>query len=160
MNQTLLGNGLLTSEATSGAAAAAGRSRRSIRDRSPAYAGIMVEYAERLAASWRDGEVREPANRDMQRLTLEIISKTLFNATSATRPGRRRGALDAMGNFTQRSTASSASRSIRRPATSPPPGRPPLDDILYGFIPATAQRRRLRRLAARCSKRRTSTARR
>jgi cytochrome P450 len=49
------------------------------RDRIAAYAGIMVEYAARLAGTWRDGEVRD-VHKDMMRLTLEIVAKTLFGA--------------------------------------------------------------------------------
>ena len=49
------------------------------RDRIAAYAGIMVEYAARLGGTWRDGAVRD-VHKDMMRLTLEIVAKTLFGA--------------------------------------------------------------------------------
>jgi cytochrome P450 len=39
----------------------------------------MVQYADRAIAKWRDGEQRDVA-KDMTRLTLEIVVKTLFNS--------------------------------------------------------------------------------
>jgi cytochrome P450 len=39
----------------------------------------MVEFAERSTLSWKLGETRD-IHRDMMRLTLEIVVKTLFNA--------------------------------------------------------------------------------
>jgi cytochrome P450 len=39
----------------------------------------MVQYAERAIAGWKDGERRDLA-REMTRLTLEIVVKTLFNS--------------------------------------------------------------------------------
>src|ERR1700687_956047 len=47
-------------------------------DRIAAYADVMTAYAERQAAGWRDGEVRE-IHGDMMRVTMEIVSKTLFD---------------------------------------------------------------------------------
>ncbi len=75
----LLGNGLLTSEGDFWR-----RQRRLAqpafhRQRISAYGNVMVEYASRLLSSWREGEVRD-IHRDMMRLTLEIVVKTLFNA--------------------------------------------------------------------------------
>jgi cytochrome P450 len=75
----LLGNGLLTSEGDFWR-----RQRRLAqpafhRQRIGAYADVMVEYTNRLTSSWRDGEVRD-IHREMMRLTLEVVVKTLFNA--------------------------------------------------------------------------------
>lgn len=75
----LLGNGLLTSEGDFWR-----RQRRLAqpafhRQRIGAYGEVMVEYTTRLLSSWREGEVRE-IHREMMRLTLEIVVKTLFNA--------------------------------------------------------------------------------
>jgi cytochrome P450 len=39
----------------------------------------MVEYARRMVSTWTSGEVRD-IHRDMMRLALEIVVKTLFNA--------------------------------------------------------------------------------
>lgn len=77
--QRLVGNGLLTSEGEFWK-----RQRRLAqpafhRQRISAYADVMVEYASRMISSWREGEVRD-IHRDMMRLTLEIVVKTLFNA--------------------------------------------------------------------------------
>jgi cytochrome P450 len=49
------------------------------RDRISAYAGIMVEEASRVAQGWRDGDVRD-VHKDMMRLTLDIVARTLFGA--------------------------------------------------------------------------------
>ena len=75
----LLGNGLLTSEGDFWR-----RQRRLAqpafhRQRIGAYGEVMVDYTTRLTSSWRDGEVRD-IHREMMRLTLEIVVKTLFNA--------------------------------------------------------------------------------
>lgn len=75
----LVGNGLLTSEGEVWK-----RQRRLAqpafhRQRINAYGDVMVDYAQRMTASWRAGEVRD-IHRDMMRLTLEIVVRTLFNA--------------------------------------------------------------------------------
>jgi cytochrome P450 len=75
----LLGNGLLTSEGDFWR-----RQRRLAqpafhRQRISAYGDVMVDYATRLILSWGEGEARD-IHRDMMRLTLEIVVKTLFNA--------------------------------------------------------------------------------
>ena len=75
----LVGNGLVTSEGEFWR-----RQRRLAqpafhRQRISSYGDIMVEYANRAIAHWRDGEQRDVA-KDMTRLTLEIVVKTLFNS--------------------------------------------------------------------------------
>jgi cytochrome P450 len=75
----LLGNGLLTSEGDFWR-----RQRRLAqpafhRQRISAYGDVMVEFTERMISSWQQGETRE-IHRDMMRLTLEIVGRTLFNA--------------------------------------------------------------------------------
>lgn len=77
--QRLVGNGLLTSEGEVWK-----RQRRLAqpafhRHRINAYAETMAAYAERMISTWREGEVRD-IHRDMMRLTLEIVVKTLFNS--------------------------------------------------------------------------------
>jgi cytochrome P450 len=75
----LLGEGLLTSEG-----AAHLRQRRLMqpafhRERIAAYADMMVAYADRMRGAWRDGETLDVA-QEMNRLTLSIVGKTLFDA--------------------------------------------------------------------------------
>ena len=75
----LLGNGLLTSEGEFWR-----RQRRLAqpafhRQRISAYGDVMVEFANQLTSGWQAGEVRD-IHRDMMRLTLEIVARTLFNA--------------------------------------------------------------------------------
>lgn len=75
----VLGNGLLTSEAEFHL-----RQRRLAqpafhRQRIAAYAASMIDFGERVAGEWRDGETRDIAE-EMMRLTLYIVAKTLFGA--------------------------------------------------------------------------------
>jgi cytochrome P450 len=75
----LVGNGLVTSEGDFWR-----RQRRLAqpafhRQRISSYGDVMVQYAQRAIASWNSGERRDLA-RDMTRLTLEIVVKTLFNS--------------------------------------------------------------------------------
>jgi len=77
--QRLVGNGLVTSEGEFWR-----RQRRLAqpafhRQRISAYGEVMVDYADRAVSSWKEGETRD-IHRDMMRLTLEIVVKTLFNA--------------------------------------------------------------------------------
>lgn len=75
----LLGEGLLTSEGEKHL-----KQRRMIqpafhRQRIAEYAKAMVEYAEQLRDEWQDGEVRD-VDKEMMKLTLQIVGKTLFSA--------------------------------------------------------------------------------
>jgi cytochrome P450 len=75
----LVGNGLVTSEGDFWR-----RQRRLAqpafhRQRISSYGDVMVDYAKRAIANWREGERRDLA-KDMTRLTLEIVVKTLFNS--------------------------------------------------------------------------------
>lgn len=77
--KSLLGEGLLTSEGEKHL-----RQRRMIqpafhRQRIAEYAKAMTEYAVRMRDEWKDGEVRD-IDKEMMRLTLQIVGKTLFNA--------------------------------------------------------------------------------
>jgi cytochrome P450 len=77
--KSLLGEGLLTSEGEHHL-----RQRRMIqpafhRQRIAEYAKAMVEYAEKMSAEWTDGAERD-IDREMMRLTLNIVGKTLFSA--------------------------------------------------------------------------------
>jgi len=75
----LVGQGLLTSEGELWK-----RQRRLAqpafhRQRISNYAQTMVSFSERMIAGWRNDEVRD-IYRDMMRLTLEVVVKTLFSA--------------------------------------------------------------------------------
>ena len=48
-------------------------------DRIAEYGGTMVAYTDRLLDGWGDGETRN-VHEDMMRVTMEIVSKTLFDA--------------------------------------------------------------------------------
>lgn len=77
--KNLLGEGLLTSEGAFHL-----RQRRMIqpafhRAKIAEYAGVMVENADKMAASWHDGEIRD-IDREMMHLTLRIVGQTLFGA--------------------------------------------------------------------------------
>jgi cytochrome P450 len=74
----LVGNGLLTSEGEFWR-----RQRRLAqpafhRARINAYGETMVAYAEKMLDSWRDGEQRD-VHQDMTHLTMQIVTRTLFN---------------------------------------------------------------------------------
>jgi cytochrome P450 len=75
----LLGDGLLTSEA-----AVHVRQRRLMqpafhRDRIASYGEVMTTYADRVCDGWSDGDVVDVA-QEMNRLTLAVVGKTLFDA--------------------------------------------------------------------------------
>ena len=80
----VVGNGLLTSEGDFWR-----RQRRLAqpafhRDRIAAYAQVMVGAAEGLLSSWWPGQVRD-IHEDMMRLTLEVVTGTLFVSKIARR---------------------------------------------------------------------------
>jgi cytochrome P450 len=75
----LVGNGLVTSEGEFWR-----RQRRLAqpafhRQRISSYGDVMVEYTQRSMSNWRVSDVLD-ISREMTRLTLEIVVKTLFNA--------------------------------------------------------------------------------
>jgi cytochrome P450 len=77
--KNLLGEGLLTSEHQFHL-----RQRRMIqpafhRQRIANYANAMIEFGEKMADEWTDGEELNISN-EMMRLTLNIVGKTLFSA--------------------------------------------------------------------------------
>ncbi len=75
----VLGTGLLTSEGEFWR-----RQRKLVQPafhqgRIAAYAEVMVEYTERMVASWADGQTLDIREATMH-LTLDIVAKTLFDA--------------------------------------------------------------------------------
>jgi cytochrome P450 len=77
-SKRLLGQGLLTSEGAMHL-----RQRRLMqpafhRDRIAGYGDLMVGYADRMRRGWTDGAVLD-ISREMNRLTLSIVGKTLFD---------------------------------------------------------------------------------
>src|SRR5438034_62527 len=81
-NRHVFGDGLLTSEGDFWL-----RQRRLAqpafhRARIASYAETMVQYAQRMLETWRGGEERD-VHREMMRLTLKIVVKTLFDADVA-----------------------------------------------------------------------------
>jgi cytochrome P450 len=77
-SKRLLGQGLLTSEGAFHL-----RQRRLMqpafhRDRVAGYGDLMVGYADRMRRSWSDGATFDIA-REMNRLTLSIVGRTLFD---------------------------------------------------------------------------------
>ena len=74
----IFGNGLLTSEGDFWLKQRRLAAPAFHPDRIAAYGSVMASYADRLAASWRDGDVRD-IHRDTMKTTMEIVSKTLFD---------------------------------------------------------------------------------
>jgi cytochrome P450 len=75
----LLGEGLLTSEQPAHL-----RARRLLqpafhRDRVAGYGEVMIEYADRAQRRWVSGRAMD-VSKEMARLTLDIVGKTLFDA--------------------------------------------------------------------------------
>jgi len=76
-SEALFGNRLLTSDGSFWL-----RQRRLLQpafhhDRLVEYSRTIVDYTERMLATWQDGEARD-AHEEMVRVTMEIIAKLLF----------------------------------------------------------------------------------
>jgi cytochrome P450 len=140
INTLVLGNGLLSSDGDPWL-----RQRRLMspafqRQRVTAYAPAMVGYAERMLARWKPGETVE-IFAEMSRLTLEIASKTLFDAEAGDQANIVGTALEVLLD----AFISRVNRLVPIPHWVPTPRNlrlrkavRRLDEILYGFI---AQRR-------------------
>ncbi|MFO0950639.1 MAG: cytochrome P450 [Isosphaeraceae bacterium] len=136
-----LGEGLLTSEGEFWR-----RQRRLAqpafhRERINAYAQVMVDFTERMLRTWQDGQSRD-VQADMMALTLEIVTKTLFDADIV---GSASGVAEAMETlmfcFTDR-----VNRLVRLPVWIPTPSNlmfrkaiRSVESVLYAII---AERRR------------------
>ncbi len=94
-SKALLGEGLLTSEHEFHL-----RQRRMMQPafhkaRIAEYARSMVEYGDRMASEWRDGDVLD-IDRQMNYLTLQIVGRTLFNAEVGDDADKIGGALNTL----------------------------------------------------------------
>jgi cytochrome P450 len=69
-----------------------------------AYGQIMVDYTERMIAGWREGATFE-VHREMTKLTMQIVSKTLYDAdfsSNADEIGHAMEALNSVGDMQYR----------------------------------------------------------
>ncbi len=132
----LLGEGLLTSEGEHHT-----RQRRLVqpafhRDRLPRYAAAMVECALHTRDQWKDGETYDIA-REMNRLTLAIVAKTLFSADVSSEADEIGSALNEVLRLfeTVLLPFSELMEKLRFPAMRRfEKARDTLDRIIYGMI--------------------------
>lgn len=108
------------------------------RRRIEAYGETMVSFTERMLEGWRDGEVRD-VHREMMRLTLEIVAKTLLDADIA---GEAEDVGEAMGEIMDYFSDQGSGSFLRLlPERFPTPGNVRyrravrrLDGIIYSII--------------------------
>ncbi|MGI9034843.1 MAG: cytochrome P450 [Pyrinomonadaceae bacterium] len=132
----LLGEGLLTSEKEFHL-----RQRRMIqpafhRQRIAGYAASMIEFSDKLSGEWRDGETRD-IDREMMRLTLWIVGRTLFSAnveTEAMQVGAAMTTIISMFNFMLLPFPKALEKLPLPPIKKLRRARQTLDDIIYKII--------------------------
>ncbi|HEY0460899.1 MAG TPA: cytochrome P450 [Pyrinomonadaceae bacterium] len=132
----LLGEGLLTSEKEFHL-----RQRRMIqpafhRNRINEYAKSMIELGERMAGEWRAGEVRD-IDKEMMRLTLWIVGKTLFSASvedAADEVGKAMTTIISMFNFILLPFSELLEKLPIPPITKLKNARQTLDEVIYKII--------------------------
>ncbi len=135
-SKVLLGNGLLTNEGADHL-----RQRRMIqpafhRARIAEYARSMVMYADQMADSWHDGDVRD-IDQEMMHLTLRIVGKTLFNAEvgdDADRIGKAMTTMVELFNFLLLPFSEWLEKLPFPQSIRFKRARRTLDDIVYGII--------------------------
>jgi cytochrome P450 len=135
-NRRIFGNGLLTNEGDSWL-----QHRRLVqpafhRDRVESYGNTMVNFTERMLATWHDGEVRD-IHLDMMHLGLDIVAKALFNVAIADERDGVCAALNAVQELNSggrlllppilRRLPTAGNRCYERAARQ-------LDDVVYGLI--------------------------
>ncbi len=132
----LLGEGLLTSEREFHL-----RQRRMIqpafhRNRINDYANSMIEFGTRMADEWRDGDVRD-IDKEMMRLTLWIVGKTLFSANvedEAMQVGEAMTTIVSMFNFMLFPFAELLEKLPLPPIKKLKNARKTLDEVMYKII--------------------------
>ncbi len=132
----LLGEGLLTSEKEFHL-----RQRRMIqpafhRSRINEYAKAMIEFGEKMAGEWRGGDVRD-IDREMMRLTLQIVGKTLFSANvadDADEVGKAMTTIVSMFNFILLPYSEILEKLPFPPITKLKNARKTLDEVIYKII--------------------------
>ncbi len=132
----LLGEGLLTSEHEFHL-----RQRRMIqpafhRNRINDYAVSMIEFGTRMADEWRDGDVRD-VDREMMRLTLWIVGKTLFSANvedEAMQVGEAMNTIVSMFNFMLFPFSELLEKLPLPPIRKLRNARKTLDEVMYKII--------------------------
>jgi cytochrome P450 len=131
-----LGEGLLTSEGEFWRAQRKLMQPAFHRERIAAFGELMVDFTERLIASWEEGQTRE-LHTDMMRLTLEIVAKALFGAELGGESAEVGAAMETlMHNF-----VASTAQALVVPRWLPTPGNlrvasavRRLDRVLYHII--------------------------
>lgn len=78
----IFGNGLLTSEGDFWLGQRRLAAPAFHPERIAGYGNVMASFADRLSGRWRSGEVYD-VHRDLMRVTMEIVCKTLFDAEVA-----------------------------------------------------------------------------
>ncbi len=132
----LLGEGLLTSEKEFHL-----RQRRMIqpafhRARINEYAKSMIEFGEKMAGEWRSGESRD-IDKEMMRLTLWIVGKTLFSTNvedSANEVGTAMTTIVSMFNFMLLPFSEILEKLPLPPIKRLKKARKTLDDVIYKII--------------------------
>jgi cytochrome P450 len=106
------------------------------RKRIATYGESMVAYAQRIAATWRDGETRD-VHEDMMRVTMDVVIKTLFNAEPGDEAERVADALE----FLFAASDDRMNSLLPLPESWPTPSNikfnravREIDEIVYGFI--------------------------
>ena len=132
----LLGEGLLTSEKEFHL-----RQRRMIqpafhRSRISEYAKAMIESGETMSDSWMDGEFRD-IDKEMMRLTLWIVGKTLFSANvedEAMQVGAAMNTIVSMFNFMLLPFSEYLEKLPLPPIRKLKNARKTLDEVIYKII--------------------------
>jgi cytochrome P450 len=110
------------------------------RRRVGAYGEAMVSHAERMLATWRDGEIRD-VHQEMRRLTLGIVAEVLFGAgrEKADEVGEVLGWMDRHANRLDEQGSAMVARFFLGNLPTPTnlrfrKGIRRLDEIVYGLI--------------------------